>query len=217
AERAVVDPAALPFGDQHRRLTSMLVALTKSLNDPKRRAGVSIALAAALLSLSALPAPGTRPDAPTLAGAVDSLAARAVSLGLAPGLRAAVPVEGRTIYSRSHATADASAGVPADDRTLWYVASTSKSFTGFGVALLATRGALRLDAAISRLLPRARWNPALRADTLTLAHFLPHTHGIDDNAVVMSAAFTGAIPEARWPELIALAGPMPTHDRAYSH
>src|SRR6185436_14248756 len=34
---------------------------------------------------------------------------------------------------------------------------------------------------------------------------------------VSSAAFTGAIPEARWPELIARAGPMPTHDLVYSN
>jgi len=126
-------------------------------------------------------------------------------------------MDGRTIYQRSHGMADATAGVPADDRTLWYVASTSKSFTGFGVSLLAARGALRFDMPITRLLPRARWNPAVRADTLTLAHFLSHTHGIDDNAVVSSAAFTGAIPESRWPELIAVAGPLPTHDLVYSN
>ena len=41
-------------------------------------------------------------------------------------------MEGRAIYARSHGTADHSTGVSADDRTLWYLASTSKSFTGFG-------------------------------------------------------------------------------------
>ena len=35
--------------------------------------------------------------------------------------------------------------------------------------------------------------------------------------MVSSAAFTGAIPEKRWPELIALAGPTPTHDLVYSN
>jgi CubicO group peptidase (beta-lactamase class C family) len=182
-----------------------------------RRMRLAIALGLALLSFAAAPARCARPDAATIAGSIDSLASRAIELGLAPALGVAVTMDGRTIYSRSHGMSDVSAHVPADDHTLWYVASTSKSFTGFGVALLATRGSLRLDAPITRLLPRARWNPAVHADTLTLAHFLSHTHGIDDNAVVMSAAFTGAIPEARWPELIALAGPMPTHDLVYSN
>jgi CubicO group peptidase (beta-lactamase class C family) len=62
-----------------------------------------------------------------------------------------------------------------------------------------------------------RWNPAVHAETLTLANFLSHTHGINDNAVVQSAAFTGAIPEARWPELIALDSPAPTKDLVYSN
>lgn len=175
------------------------------------------AFGVALLPLSLMQAQGTRPDAATIAWAVDSLAARAVADGLAPALGVAVTMDGRTIYMKSHGTADAAAGVPADDRTLWYVASTSKSFTGFGVALLAHQGALRIDAPITTLLPQARWHPAVHPESLTLAHFLSHTHRLNDNAVVSSAAFTGAIPEAGWPALIALAGPMPTNDLVYGN
>ena len=65
-------------------------------------------------------------------------------------------MDGRTIYSKSHGMADVTAGVPADDRTLWYIASTSKSFTGFGVALLAHKGVLRLDAPITGRCCRGR-------------------------------------------------------------
>src|SRR5687767_2914404 len=181
------------------------------------RACVSTACGVILLPASMVSAGGTRPDAATIAGAVDSLAARAVALGLAPALGVAVTMDGRTILARAHGSANLAAAVPVDDTTLLYVASTSKSFTGFGVALLATRGAVRFDAPITTLLPRARWHPAVRADTLTLGHFLSHTHGLDDNAVVSSAAFTGAIPEERWPELIALAGPRPTRDLVYGN
>jgi CubicO group peptidase (beta-lactamase class C family) len=171
----------------------------------------------AALSASVLPAQVFRPDASTIARAVDSLAARAVADGLAPALGVAITMDGRIIYSKSHGQADVSAGVPVDDNTLWYLASTSKSFTGFGVSLLATQGKLRIDAPITTLLPHVRWNPAVHADSLTLAHFLSHTHRVADNAVVQSAAFTGAIPEARWPSLIALAGQSPTNDLVYSN
>lgn len=171
----------------------------------------------ALLVPALMSAQGNRPDARTIAKAVDSLAAKSVAEGLAPALGVAVTMDGRTIYLKSHGTADATAGIPADDRTLWYVASTSKSFTGFGVALLAHRGALRLDAPITALLPRVRWHPDVHADSLTLAHFLSHTHRVADNAVVTSAAFTGAVPEAGWPSLIPLAGRLPTNDLMYSN
>src|SRR5687768_14349951 len=160
------------------------------------------ALAAVSIPLSLVSAQATRPDAATIARAVDSLSALAVAEGLAPALGVAVMMDGTTIYAKSHGSADVTAGVPANDRTLWYVASTSKSFTGFGVALLAHQGALRIDAPITSLLPQVQWHPAVRADSLTLAHFLSHTHRLNDNAVVSSAAFTGAIPEARWPALI---------------
>ncbi|HEV8264483.1 MAG TPA: serine hydrolase [Gemmatimonadales bacterium] len=174
-------------------------------------------------ALAALLIPGTtaaqqaRRDPAAIARAIDSLAAAAVAEGFAPALGVAITMDGRTIYSRSHGSADVTAGVPVDDRTLWYVASTSKSFTGFGVALLAQQGVLRLDAPITSLLPDAKWPPDVRADSLTLEHFLSHTHRINDNAVVMSAAFTGAIPEARWPALIAVAGRRPTDDLIYSN
>lgn len=148
------------------------------------------ALGVALLPLSLMSAQGPRPAAATIAHAVDSLSARAVADGLAPALGVAVIMDGRTIYMKSHGNADVTAGVPADDRTLWYVASTSKSFTGFGVALLADKGVLRIDAPVITLLPNARWNPAVHAESLTLAHFLSHTHRMNDNAVVSSAAFT---------------------------
>lgn len=166
-----------------------------------------------------LGAPGVtaQTDTAAIARAIDSLARATVAEGFAPALGVAITMDGRTIYAKSHGSADVTNSVPVDDRTLWYVASTSKSFTGFGVALLAERGALRIDGPITTLLPNARWPAAARPESLTLAHFLSHTHRLNDNAVVMSAAFTGAIPESRWPELIALAAPQATNDLIYSN
>lgn len=178
---------------------------------------IMTAFGVALLPQSVVSAQAIPPNAAEIARAVDSLAARAVADGLAPALGVAVTMGGRTIYAKSHGMNDVTAGVPVDDRTLWYIASTSKSFTGFGVALLAHQGALKIDAPITTLLPNARWHPGVHADSLTLAHFLSHTHRVNDNAVVSSAAFTGEIPEARWPALIAVAGQMPTDDLVYSN
>lgn len=59
------------------------------------------ALGVALLSPPLMPAQGPRPDAATIARAVDSLAARAVAEGLAPALAVAVAMDGRTTYMRS--------------------------------------------------------------------------------------------------------------------
>jgi CubicO group peptidase (beta-lactamase class C family) len=155
-------------------------------------------------------------DAKTIARLVDSLASSAMADRLAPGLGVAVTMDGRIIYSRAFGMADVSAGIPADDRTLWYLASTTKSFTGFGLSLLADRGQLKFDAPITSLLPRVSWNPDVKADSLTLAHFLSHTHRVNDQAV-SAASTTGATPETQWPSLLSLAGRQQSSDLVYTN
>jgi CubicO group peptidase (beta-lactamase class C family) len=168
-------------------------------------------------SLTPLPSQTPRPSPETIARAVDSLATRIVSSGVSPGLGVAVVMDGKTILAKGYGWADATARVPATDRTLWYVASTSKSYTGFGIALLAQQGALRIEAPIATLLPGVQWPAGIDPERLTLANFLSHTHHINDNAVVQSAAFTGAFPEAQWPQLIRYATRSQNDDLVYSN
>jgi CubicO group peptidase (beta-lactamase class C family) len=149
--------------------------------------------------------------------AVDALARRAVAAGLGPALGVAVVMDGRTILARSYGLVDVSAGIAADDRTLWYLASTSKSFTGFAASLLADEGRLRFDAPITTLLPQAEWPAGAAAQTLTLADFLAHTQGLGSGAVVVQAAYVGQVPEARWPELLQWSEPLPSRTLIYSN
>jgi len=172
---------------------------------------------AALLSAVPLAAQSPRPEPTEIARAVDSLAARVVAAGVTPGLGVAVAMDGRTILAKGYGWADATNRIAADARTLWYVASTSKSYTGFGVSLLATQGALDFSAPIEALLPGVTWPAGADPQRLTLARFLSHTHYLNDLAVVQSAAFTGAIPESRWPALIRFARPRADTNLAYSN
>ncbi|MEO7610593.1 MAG: serine hydrolase [Gemmatimonadales bacterium] len=136
---------------------------------------------------------------------------------MTPGLGVALVVDGKTVLAKGYGWADESARIAANRHTLWYVASTSKSYTGFGIALLAQQEALDLGAPITTLLPGVTWPTGVDASRLTLEHFLSHTHHIDDDAVVQSAAFTGAIPEAEWPGLIQYATPTGNHDLVYGN
>ena len=162
-------------------------------------------------------ASGPRPTPEIIASAVDSLAARVVAEGLTPALGVAVVMDGRTIISKSYGMADVTNRVPADDRTLWYVASTSKSFTGFGISLLANQGVIDFRAPIASLLPNAQWPQGFDATRITLANFLSHTHQLRDNVIVMSASFTGEFPESQWPALLQYTTPTHGHDLEYSN
>jgi CubicO group peptidase (beta-lactamase class C family) len=125
--------------------------------------------------------------------------------------------DGRIVHTAGLGHADVQAGIPVSDSTLWYVASTSKSFTGFGVALLEAAGEVDVATPITTLLPRARWHPDARPGELTLASFLAHTHGLNSGPLVTSAAYTGAFTEARFGELLAFSEPLPTRDLDYSN
>lgn len=176
-----------------------------------------VGAACVLIRAVIMEAQGPRPSAASVASAVDSFAARVVSSGLAPAIGVAVVMDGKTVLASAHGFADATRSVRADARTLWYLASTSKSFTGFGTALLVDEGTIRLDAPITELLPRAMWHANAQAQRLTLAHFLSHTHALGGGAVVMNAAFTGAVPEVRWPELLVWSAPTGSSDLVYSN
>jgi CubicO group peptidase (beta-lactamase class C family) len=158
-----------------------------------------------------------RPAPADLARAVDSLARRIVASGVTPGLGVAVVMDGKTILAQGYGWADAAAKIPADQRTYWYVASTSKSYTGFGIALLVNQRVIGLSTPITTLLPGVQWPEGVDASRLTLAHFLSHTHHINDDAVVQTAAYTGAFPESEWPNLIRFARPTGNDDLVYSN
>ncbi|HTK81447.1 MAG TPA: serine hydrolase [Bacteroidota bacterium] len=161
--------------------------------------------------------PGPRPAVELIARAVDSLAARVIAEGLAPAIGVALVIDDRTAFSKSYGMADVTNGIPADDLALWYVASTSKSFTGFAISLLAQQGAIDFGTPVTTLLPHAQWPGGCDPGSLALANFLSHTHQLQDIAITMSAAYTGAFPESDWPAMIRYAAPKSGHDLIYSN
>lgn len=160
---------------------------------------------------------GPRPAPQVIAKAVDSLAESVIAQGLTPALGVAVVMDGRTILSKSYGMADVTNRVPANDSTLWYVASTSKSFTGFATALLAHQGVIDFHASMTALLPKAQWPDGVNAAELTLADFLSHTHQLRDAAIVMSTAFTAEFPEPQWPSMLRYAKYEGGRDLVYSN
>jgi CubicO group peptidase (beta-lactamase class C family) len=201
-------------------MTAVVRFLVTLAEDLGMRGLVFSVAASMLVTGSTNSATGQGPRAATpaqISAAVDSFAKRVISEKVAPAFGVAIVMDGRTVFAKSYGLIDATNNIPADDRTLWYVASTSKSYTGFGVTLLAHQGVISFDTPIGTLLPGVEWPRGADPKALTLARFLAHTHYINDNAVVMSAAFTGAIPEAQWPSLIKYATVRRDQDLTYSN
>jgi CubicO group peptidase (beta-lactamase class C family) len=149
---------------------------------------LTIAVAAALAT--AAPARAQRLTAPQTA-AIDSAIAKLFALQLSPGLGVVVVRDTQVVYMKGFGFADAEARRPFTAQTVFYVASTTKSFTGLAAAILDGQGSFKLDAPLTRYLPQVKLRAPLNPDSVTIRSLITHTHGIAGAAVDMRLAYTG--------------------------
>lgn len=124
--------------------------------------------------------------------AIDSVARALFPKGLAPGMAMAVVRGDQVIYLGGFGFADREAGIPVTPSTAFYIASTTKAFTGLASAILDRRGEFVLAAPLSRYLPDLRLQAPLSPDSITIRSLLSHTHGIsNDGPIVWRTAYTG--------------------------
>lgn len=150
--------------------------------------------------------------------AIDTLAARIASLNLAPGFGIAVVRDTQVVYAKGFGMADVEARRPFTPQTVFYVASTTKAFTGLAAAMLDGQGRFKLDAPLSRYLPDAPLKAPMFADSITIASLLAHTHGIGDGPVAMRLAYTGEYRDnAQLIALLADHTPQPNREFRYTN
>ena len=70
-----------------------------------------------------------------------------------PGLSIAIVKDGEIEYAKGFGFRNISAGLQATPRTLYGIASVTKSFTALAVMQLAEQGKLRLDDPVERYVP----------------------------------------------------------------
>ena len=146
------------------------------------------------LAAAALLAPGWLPGAsPTPLAAqgltaaqearIDSIFDRWSDPG-APGVSVAVTRNGETVLSRGYGSAQLEYGIPVSPATVFHVASVSKQFTTFAIALLERDGLLSWDDDVRVHLPEL---PDLGA-SFTLRHLANHTSGVRDQWELLAMA-----------------------------
>jgi CubicO group peptidase (beta-lactamase class C family) len=126
-----------------------------------------------LVLLVSLPIAPTRGDEP--ASKVDALFAR-WNRPDSPGAAVAVVKGGAILHIQGYGMADLEHDAPITPRTVFHVASVSKQFTAFGIALLAEQGKLALDDDIRKYLDEV---PDL-GPTITVRQLILHTSGLRD-------------------------------------
>ncbi len=103
----------------------------------------------------------------------------------------AIARNGKPYYARAFGYADIENKTLATSKTGYYIASSTKSYTGLAAAILASRGVLDLDAPITKYLPEVKFAAPIDGQRITLRRLLTHTSGISNDPIVFRTAFTG--------------------------
>ena len=130
-------------------------------------------------------APPQRASLPSAAIAqwLDAVAAKALDDAGTPGAVVVIVQNGAVIFSKGYGYADYAKKTPVDpDRTLFYLASVTKTFTATAVMQLVEQGKLQLDADVNTYLAKFKV-PATFPQPITLRHLLTHTAGFDDKNI----------------------------------
>ena len=127
-----------------------------------------------------------------LGESIEAFAARAMALDAAPGMGIAVIRRDEVLYRGGFGYADLESRRPVTEETVFYIASSTKSFTALAAATLHERGELDLDAPLTDYLPEVELAEGLDPAEITLRDLLTHTHGIANTGpVTFRLAFSG--------------------------
>lgn len=107
-----------------------------------------------------------------------------------PGIAIVVIKDDRPIFVRAYGMADKESGAKADADTMFYIASSTKSFTALSAALLDREGKIKLDDPISKYSAGIRFKEQL-PEKITVRDLLIHTSGLRNQALVFRSAFSG--------------------------
>jgi CubicO group peptidase (beta-lactamase class C family) len=111
-----------------------------------------------------------------------------------PGIAIVVIKDDRPIFVRAYGMADKEAGIKADTDTLYYIASSTKSFTALAAAMLDQEGKIKLSDAMTKYTPGVHFKNDI-PDKITIRDLLTHTSGLRNGALINRLAFTGQIDQ----------------------
>jgi beta-lactamase class C len=111
----------------------------------------------------------------------EAMAQELVANQRVPGLAMAIVHDGKVLSARGYGITDVRAAEPVDARTVFRLASLSKSFAGTVTGMLVADGALRWDSRVNDFMPALRFSDPTAAQRLTVADVLSHRVGLGHN------------------------------------
>lgn len=94
-------------------------------------------------------------------------------------------------YTAAFGTADRSKQLKASPETAYYIASSTKSFTALLAAILDEEKVISLSDPLTKFFPETQFDPALKADQITMEHLITHTSGLSNGPISFRSAYSG--------------------------
>lgn len=101
-----------------------------------------------------------------------------------PGVAIAVQRDGKLVYSKGFGYADLEQNAKITPTTIFHIASVSKQFTAFAIAMLADQGKISLDDDIRKYLPEMHDF----GTPITIRQLVHHTSGLRDQWSLLTMA-----------------------------
>ena len=136
----------------------------------KRSCGTGFALLAlshAAMAQASEPFPG-----------LDAYIMKAAQDWKVPGLAVVIVRNDSVLYTRGYGTLGVANKAPVNDRTMFEIGSSSKSFTATAIAMLVSDGRMRWDALLTDYLPDFRMYDPVANASVTIRDALSHRSGI---------------------------------------
>ncbi|MER6089715.1 serine hydrolase domain-containing protein [Streptomyces bluensis] len=145
----------------------------------------------------------------------DFVEAQAKEFGI-PGVAVGVLLDGQEIYA-SHGVTSIGNPLPVDEKTLFHLASVSKTFTATALMRLVAEGRVDLDAPVRRYVPELKLADERAAAQITVQSLLNHTAGLDWNLIddgKGDRSLAGLVAKLPQLPLIAPPGARPSYSQA---
>lgn len=100
-----------------------------------------------------------------------------------PGMAFGLVVDGKLVFSGSAGFTDVDRKIPATAKSMFRIASMSKSFTSLAILKLRDEGKLQLDDPVYKYIPEMKKNTLLTKDAapITIRHLMTHAAGFPED------------------------------------
>ena len=118
------------------------------------------------------------PSDPAAFAEIDRFTQRFLEEEGIPGLAVAIVRDEQVVYEKGYGVTSLNSPSPVSPRTVFDLASVSKSFTALGVLLLRDEGLIDLDSPLVLYLPDFHLDDSQLSDKITVRHLLNQTSGL---------------------------------------